>query len=125
MQRSVPAARIFLSPKLMNPAPRHQPEAALTSLRTVSNSIYCLPHLQAQLDPQSSVLRAEDKDYTTADSYFFETFENLSLQVGGKRCFRGVQVYVAAYDCVELGVSSSLLLLLCECGFYLRGCGLL
>ncbi|KAI6139066.1 hypothetical protein BKA82DRAFT_950760 [Pisolithus tinctorius] len=55
-------------------------KAALTSARTAANSIYCPPHLRAVLNLQSGILHAEDKDYTTAYSYFYNTFENMSSQ---------------------------------------------
>ena len=50
-------------------------KAALTSVKTTANAIYVIPLLQADIDYMSGLIATDEKDYTTAYSYFYETFE--------------------------------------------------
>lgn len=50
-------------------------KAALTAVKTICNSIYVIPVLQAQIDKISGLISADERDYKTAYSYFYETFE--------------------------------------------------
>lgn len=50
-------------------------KASLTSVKTIANSIYVVPLLQAEIDFMSGLIATDEKDYVTAYSYFYETFE--------------------------------------------------
>ena len=50
-------------------------KAALTAVKTTANSIYVVPMLQAEIDMMSGLISSDEKDYNTAYSYFYETFE--------------------------------------------------
>jgi 26S proteasome regulatory subunit N6 len=44
-------------------------------VKTTANSIYVVPLLQAEIDMMSGLIAVDEKDYGTAYSYFYETFE--------------------------------------------------
>ncbi|KAM7209509.1 hypothetical protein V8F20_000247 [Naviculisporaceae sp. PSN 640] len=65
--------------------------AALTSARTSAASVYTPPLLQANLDMQSGMLHAEDRDFQTAYSYFIEALDGYHTQDEPQRAQAALQ----------------------------------
>ncbi|EOO04282.1 putative 26s proteasome non-atpase regulatory subunit 11 protein [Phaeoacremonium minimum UCRPA7] len=65
--------------------------AALTSARTSAASVYTPPLLQANLDMQSGMLHAEDKDFNTAYSYFIEALDGYHTQDEAQKATAALQ----------------------------------
>jgi 26S proteasome regulatory subunit N6 len=52
-------------------------KASLTASRANANNVYCQPSIIAEIDLMSGILYAQDRDYKTSYSYFYEALEPL------------------------------------------------
>ena len=57
-------------------------KGALTGARAAANATYCPPLLQAEIDQLGGMLCAEERDFKTAFSYFYEAFETYQISDG-------------------------------------------
>lgn len=55
-------------------------KAALTAARSNANAIYCPPLIQAALDMQSALVYADENDFKTAYSFFYESLDSYASQ---------------------------------------------
>lgn len=66
-------------------------KASLTTVKTTANAIYVVPLLQAEIDMMSGLIATDEKDYNTAYSYFYETFEgyrSMNETAGAAKAFK-------------------------------------
>ena len=57
-------------------------KGSLTGARAAANATYCPPLLQAEIDQLGGMLCAEERDFKTAFSYFYEAFETYQINEG-------------------------------------------
>jgi len=68
-------------------------KAALTAAKTNANAIHCPVLQQAEIDIVSGILALREKDYKTAYSYFYESFEAYN-SLDDKRALEGCKYLV-------------------------------
>jgi len=71
-------------------------KGALTSARSAANAVYCPPLLQAQIDLHAGTLCAQEKDYKTSFSYFYEAFEGYNTINYGKEATSALKYMLLA-----------------------------
>lgn len=69
-------------------------KSALTACKAAANAIYCAPLLQADIDAQAGAINAEDLDFKTAYSYFYEAFEAYHQNESPKLAIKNFQYMV-------------------------------
>jgi len=57
-------------------------KGSLTGARAAANATYCPPLLQAEIDFLGGILCAEERDFKTGFSYFYEAFETYTITDG-------------------------------------------
>jgi len=95
--------------RAMNNLPKAK--AALTGARANANAIYCSQKLQGELDLQSGIVNADERDYVTAYSYFYEAVEGF-LATNDSRALQAfvymllTKIMSSSYDDIPSIVSS-------------------